>query len=405
MDVIYIVYRKYGKRLMDVAGALFGLVFFAPLLLLLALLVRVKLGSPVIFSQKRPGVKGKIFKLYKFRSMTNDKDENGNLLPDNLRLTRFGKALRATSLDELPEFWNILKGDMSLVGPRPLKVEYLTLYNTEQARRHNIRPGLTGLAQVSGRNAISWDQRFALDCHYVDKYGLFSDIRIIFKTFAKVAKRSGISDGESETMTPFTGNIENLELKKVGNDNMDRKAKDLVIIGAGGLGREVMWQLEHMDSDYNILGFVDDNEKILGQEINGHIVLGGIKWLTDYSQDIAAVICIGNPDIRKSMYETLKENPYIYFPTIIAKDVYYSEYVKVGMGCIICAKTILTVNIRLGDFVIVNFGCKIAHDVDICDFSTLYYDVNVAGNVKIGQMMQIGMGENVINDRVLDSKS
>lgn len=193
--------------------ALITLIVLSPLLLIIAILVKINLGSPVIFKQKRPGLNEKIFTLYKFRTMTDKRDENGKLLPDSERLTSFGKFLRSTSLDELPELYNILKGDMSFVGPRPLLVEYLPLYNDFQRRRHEVRPGLTGLAQVNGRNAISWEQKFKLDVEYVDNVSFIGDLKIIILTIKKVLVREGISSETSVTMEPFRGNEnERLEL-------------------------------------------------------------------------------------------------------------------------------------------------------------------------------------------------
>ena len=180
------IYRKYVKRLLDIIISLCALIILSPILLITALLVRVKLGSPVIFHQERPGYNEKIFKLCKFRSMTEEKDENGNLLPDAVRLTKFGRMLRATSLDELPELFNILKGDMSLIGPRPLLVSYLPYYTEEERLRHTVRPGLTGLAQVSGRNLLEWDKRFAKDVEYVRNLSFKMDMKIFFLTIKKV---------------------------------------------------------------------------------------------------------------------------------------------------------------------------------------------------------------------------
>lgn len=200
------LYCKLIKRLMDFLIAALSIIIFSPLLIILAILVRVKLGGPVIFKQERPGLNGKVFKLYKFRTMTDSKDENGNLLDDEYRLTSFGKKLRSTSLDELPELYNILKGDMSIVGPRPLLVKYLPLYNDEQKRRHDVRPGLTGLAQVSGRNAITWTEKFNKDIEYVDNVSLGLDISIFFKTIYCVLKKEGINSDSAATMEDFTGN-------------------------------------------------------------------------------------------------------------------------------------------------------------------------------------------------------
>lgn len=183
--------------------SLCAIIVLSPVMLIIAILVRVKLGSPVIFKQKRPGLNEKIFTLYKFRTMTDKRGENGELLPDSERLTKFGKMLRSTSLDELPELFNILKGDMSIVGPRPLLVQYLPLYNDIQRRRHEVRPGLSGLAQVSGRNAISWEDKFHLDVEYVDNVSCIGDWKIILETIKKVFVREGISSNTSETMEAF----------------------------------------------------------------------------------------------------------------------------------------------------------------------------------------------------------
>lgn len=199
------MYRKYIKRLLDFILSLFAIIILSPVLLIVALLVRIKLGSPVIFKQKRPGLNEKIFTLYKFRTMTDAKDEQGNLLPDEIRLTKFGKLLRSTSLDELPELFNILKGDMAIVGPRPLLVRYLPLYNEHQKHRHDVRPGFTGYAQCNGRNAISWEEKFDLDVYYTKNLTLFMDIKIIIKTIKVVLFREGISSETSVTMEEFRG--------------------------------------------------------------------------------------------------------------------------------------------------------------------------------------------------------
>ncbi|MCK8104718.1 sugar transferase [Pseudoalteromonas sp. 2CM36K] len=193
------------KRIFDFTVAFFALLFLFPIISITALLIHFKLGSPILFTQDRPGLNGKIFKMMKFRTMLDAKDKHGNLLPDNERMTQFGAFLRSTSLDELPGLFNVLKGDMSLVGPRPLLVQYLPLYSAEQARRHNVRPGITGWAQVNGRNAISWEQKFKLDVWYVDNHSFWLDIKILFLTVKKVFVREGISaDGEA-TMSLFKG--------------------------------------------------------------------------------------------------------------------------------------------------------------------------------------------------------
>lgn len=200
------IYQKYIKRILDFVLSFTAFVVLSPVLLVTAALVRVKLGKPVIFCQERPGKDEKIFKLYKFRTMTDERDENGQLLPDDVRLTKFGKTLRSTSLDELPELWNIVKGDMSIVGPRPLLVRYLPLYNETQKHRHDVRPGFTGLAQVHGRNSISWEEKFDWDIRYVNHVTFFTDVKIILDTVRTVLKREGISSDTSVTMEEFRGN-------------------------------------------------------------------------------------------------------------------------------------------------------------------------------------------------------
>ena len=193
------------KNLFDKTLALFLIILFSPIYIVVSLLIFFKMGSPILFRQKRPGYKEKIFGIYKFRTMTNEKDEFGNLLPDDKRLVGIGKFIRSTSLDELPQLFNVLKGEMSFVGPRPLLEEYLPLYNEKQKRRHDVKPGITGWAQVNGRNAISWEQKFDYDVWYVDNQSFWLDIKILWLTFLKVVKRSDISSSTSSTMEKFTG--------------------------------------------------------------------------------------------------------------------------------------------------------------------------------------------------------
>lgn len=204
------LYSKYIKRLLDIILSLAALIILLPIMGVIAVLVGTKLGRPVIFKQDRPGKDEKIFTMYKFRSMTDERDENGELLSDGVRLTKFGKILRSTSLDELPELFNILKGDMSIVGPRPLLVQYLPLYNEDQKRRHEVRPGLTGLAQVCGRNGICWEEKLKLDVEYLNTIGVIGDLKIIMSTLKNVIFRVNINSEGSITMEPFRGTGKNI---------------------------------------------------------------------------------------------------------------------------------------------------------------------------------------------------
>lgn len=224
------IYRRFGKRLLDIAVSGLAILWLSPVYIVLAILVRINLGSPVLFKQQRPGLNEKIFGMYKFRSMTDERDEKGELLPDEVRLTPFGKRLRASSLDELPELFNIFNGDMSLVGPRPLLVRYLPRYNDFQKHRHDVKPGLTGLAQVNGRNAISWEAKFKYDVEYAYNITFLGDVKIIMETFLKVFKRDGISSDTHATMEEFMGTP---RLKAVVFDLDDTLAPELLFVKSG----------------------------------------------------------------------------------------------------------------------------------------------------------------------------
>lgn len=200
------MYKNLIKPILDFILAFLLIIIFSPIILIVALLIKLKLGSPILFTQERPGLNGKIFRIYKFRTMSDERDSKGDLLSDELRLKGFGKFIRKSSLDELPQLFNVLKGEMSFVGPRPLLVEYLKLYNQEQAKRHNVKPGITGWAQVNGRNAISWEEKFKLDVYYVEHISFMLDCKILYMTFFKVLKHKDINSNTNITMEKFTGN-------------------------------------------------------------------------------------------------------------------------------------------------------------------------------------------------------
>ena len=209
------IYERYVKRLLDIMCSGVALIVLSPVLLITAILVRVKLGSPVLFSQERPGKDERIFRLYKFRTMTDERDENGNLLPDEVRLTKFGKWLRASSLDDIPELYNIVKGDMSIIGPRPLLIEYLPYYNETERKRHSVRPGLTGLAQINGRNYLEWSKRFAIDVQYVENISFVQDVKILLETIKKIFSRADVAENTSVE----EGNFARIRQQEIENQN------------------------------------------------------------------------------------------------------------------------------------------------------------------------------------------
>lgn len=367
------------KRLLDFIIALSALLVLLPVIIIVAILVRLKLGSPVLFSQDRPGLHGKVFKMYKFRSMTDDRDDNGELLSNEVRMTKFGKLLRSTSLDELPGLFNVIKGDMSLVGPRPLLVQYLPLYNKEQARRHDVRPGITGWAQVNGRNTISWEQKFTLDVWYVDNQSLWLDFKILLLTVKKVLIRSGINSSENVTMSKFKGT--------------DNESKPLIIIGASGFGKEVAWLAKRLG--FNILGFLDDNESLTGKIFYNFPVLGVIDdWVNYPTAEFA--LAIASPRVRKIIVNKMLLAGEPMFKTLIDPSVEVDkEETEIGKGSIICAGSICTANVKIGNFSIINKQCSIGHDVIINDFCTVAPKVMLGGHVHLHDGVEIGASSSI----------
>jgi sugar O-acyltransferase (sialic acid O-acetyltransferase NeuD family) len=378
------MYRRFGKRALDILLSFAGLVALSPLFLALAVLVRAKLGKPAIFRQDRPGLGGRIFRLYKFRTMADKRDENGEPLPDAQRLTPFGKALRAASLDELPELWNILKGDMSLVGPRPLLVQYLPLYDKEQARRHDMRPGLTGHAQVNGRNAISWQEKFKLDCWYVDNAGFWLDVKILFRTAAKVFKKSGINSGTSETAEAFMGNGKNGEN---ANDETDR---EYIIIGAGGHAAVIADILRK--SGLSLKGFLDDCVPE-GAEIMGAKVLGKVEKCKELDS-FKFIIGIGDNLARKRIAQAYELD----YGTAAHPSAAIGAQVRIGAGTVLMAGSIVNPRTSIGKHCIVNTGASLDHDNSLGDYVHVSPGAALGGAVTVGELSHIGLGASVKNN-------
>ena len=367
------------KRLFDITAASAALVALSPIYAITAYKVSKNLGSPVLFRQTRPGLHGKPFEMVKFRSMRDAIDSDGNALPDGERLTDFGKALRNTSLDELPGLWNVVKGDMSLVGPRPLLMQYLSLYSDEQKRRHLVRPGITGYAQVNGRNAIGWEERFKLDTWYVNNQSLWLDIKILVKTVKKVLIKDGISaDGEA-TMSAFSGN---------GN---------LYILGAGGFAREIYSYLAENDFVYNnsrLAGFLDDNLSALDGFDLSHKIIGSLKSI-DLKATDCLIIAVANPAIKEQIFDFYHKNngtiiSYTHPLAIIGHNV------SIGVGTVCAPYSIVATNVKMGHGCTINAFSSIGHDAILGDFCTLSGHCDVTGNVNLGNKVFMGSHASII---------
>lgn len=363
--------NKFFKRLFDIIASASGLIILSPVFLILVYLIRKNLGSPVFFIQERPGKDGRPFKMIKFRSMRDAIDKDGNPLPDSERLTDFGKKLRATSLDELPELWNVLKGEMSLVGPRPLLMGYLPLYNEFQNRRHEMKPGVTGWAQVNGRNALSWDEKFACDVWYIDHYSFWLDMKILFLTVKKVFIKEGISAEGEATMPPFTGN------------------RKLAVIGAGGHGK-VVAELAAALGTYGEIVFLDDRAQ---SSINGFPVIGTTllleNSLSPEQYDVA--VAVGNNRIRRQIAEKAAALGFA-LPVLIHPGAYVSPSATVGQGSVVMAKAVVQAGSVLKDGVIVNTAATVDHDCLLDAFVHISPGAHLSGNTHIGEESWIGTG-------------
>jgi sugar O-acyltransferase (sialic acid O-acetyltransferase NeuD family) len=380
-------YKKFFKRFLDILLAFLAILVLLPLLLLLALLVRLKLGAPVIFKQSRPGLEGRSFTIYKFRTMTERKDEAGRLLPDADRLTGFGNILRSSSLDELPELFNILKGDMSIVGPRPLLEQYLPLYDNTQKRRHEVRPGLTGLAQVSGRNALSWEDRFKLDVGYVDHITFRGDIRIILITIKRVFRRQGIHSETAATMEAFQGD------SKITAGTAGPRDR-LLIIGAGGHGK-VAADIAGRMKRYKHIAFLDDNAS-LGRVMNIEVI-GRSKEAVRYLKDYDIFVAVGSNTVREKITEELEEAG-AGIAVLIHPDAVLGEQVTVGTGTVVMAGAVINCCTSIGRGCIINTGATVDHDNVIGDYVHISPGVHTAGTVTVGKGSWLGIGSIIKNN-------
>lgn len=366
------------KRLFDITVSAVALILLLPIYAIVAYKVKKNLGSPVLFRQIRPGLNGKPFEMIKFRTMKDAVDAQGNPLPDSERLTPFGKMLRATSLDELPELWNVLKGDMSLVGPRPLLMEYLPLYNEEQAKRHNVRPGITGYAQVNGRNAISWEQKFALDTWYVENQSFWLDIKILFKTVKKVFFKENISAEGEATISKFTGT---------------KSDKIFAVYGASGCGRSLMpvakEYLEKQDKQAELC-FIDDS---LSEEakINGYRAMNYEAFKQQEYAEKAVLIAIASGQIREKICNKLTADD-IKLWSVISQSAVIMDSVSVEEDCAISPFVTLGSNVQIGKSFHANLYSYVEHDCVIGDYVTFAPSVKCNGNVHIGNHTYVGAG-------------
>lgn len=371
--------QRVVKRFLDLVIALPLALIATPLLLMVAILIRWQLGSPVLFRQQRPGLHGRPFWMIKFRTMTDARDASGDLRPDSQRMTRLGRFLRETSLDELPELWNVLRGEMSLAGPRPLLMEYIERYTPEQARRHTTLPGITGWAQVNGRNAISWEQKFQFDIWYVENWSLRLDLKILALTVVNVLRRNGIRSEGHATMPVFVGS----------EAAPSRTDETIAVIGAGGHAKVVIDTLRA--SDHTVLMIYDDNPDLWGQAVAGVKVAGPVQLLRNLPGR-KAIIAIGDCQRRA---ELAGELPCRWISVVHPAAIVAGSAV-IGDGTIVMAGAIIQADAVLGRHVIVNTAASVDHDCRVGDFVHLAPGVRLAGGVQIGSGSFCGIGSSVL---------
>ncbi|HPZ43317.1 MAG TPA: NeuD/PglB/VioB family sugar acetyltransferase [Bacillota bacterium] len=384
------VYPKYFKRLFDFCAALAALVILSPLLVLISLAVVLDSGFPVFFCQWRTGREGRQFLIFKFRTMVPDQNGAGIACPlpgnDEARITRVGRVLRSFSLDELPQLFNVLKGDMSLVGPRPTLHYQVQRYDSRQRRRLLMKPGLTGWAQVNGRNLLSWRERIELDLWYIDHCSFLLDLKILLKTLGVVLKRQG-----SDT---------------AGLDEISAR-EEVVIAGAGGHGRVVADALQVACADKHFLGFVDDNLELRGQKVGGFPVLGSIADIPELYREhpaLLAVLAIGDNSVRETVAKKLSSSK-VKFAKIIHPGATIAGDVTIGQGTVVLAGAVINSGAKIGSHVIINTSAVIEHDCIVKDYAHISPGAKLGGGVKIEEGAQIGIGAVVLPGRKVGSRA
>ncbi len=372
-------YVRYGKRFLDLAIVIPALLVLAPVLVVTAIVVRIHLGTPVLYWQERPGLGGRLFRICKFRTMIDARAADGTLLPDERRLPWVGRFLRSCSLDELPELWNVLLGQMSLVGPRPLLTHYLSLYSPEQSRRHDVLPGVTGWAQVNGRNAVAWEKRFELDVWYVDNMSLWLDIRILWMTIAAVLSRRGISASGHVTMPEFASPARAVP-----------QARRVVVIGAGGHAKVVVSTLKACGIE--IEAVFDDGPRAWGSDVLGVPVRGSIDMIDELDGLVSGVIAIGDNAVRERLARRLN----IDWLTVIHPQAIVHQSAQLGPGTVVFAGAVVQPDVVVGRHVIINTAASIDHDGRVGDFASIAPGAHLAGTVTLGRRSALGTGSSVI---------
>jgi len=382
------LYLRYGKRLFDITATLALAPVVLPLIALLSLLVRLNLGKPIFFRQIRAGRYGKEFLLYKFRTMSDQCDKQGQLLSDSKRLNRFGRFLRSASLDELPEFWNIFLGHMSLVGPRPLLVEYLDRYTSKQARRHDVRPGLTGWAQVHGRNAIEWEKKFSLDVWYVEHVGPWLDLRILIRTMAQVVRSKGITAQGHASAPKFMGSTAAIREPEIRPKTLKYVAADneaVTVIGAGGHAKVVAATLLY--AGRRIDAFYDDDQSLWGTSNFAGSVRGPIAQLENRPHG-DAILAIGDNAARRLLSHKLL----LRWTRAVHPDAIVHETAELAVGVHICAGAIVQPDSQIGAHSIINTGSTVDHDTVLGKWVHVAPGVHLAGNVVLEDGVFMGIG-------------